>query len=737
MKKKSEYLTLVLSIIIIIALAQVVPQGSAYLQFSTSGESNVARETINKSDDQEESKLTNQIQASRNQDIPRILNCSLLPVTPDYDPLTVLDDQNNRRNSLIYNSLLEYDVETEKLTPALARQWVVYENGKHWILQLRNNVFFHDGTKFNSSVVKFNLERLLNPDDPAYGESIFDTLPLESIEIVSEDMVTINFERSYAPFVNYLPVYPIVSPTSFNESGFLVHPIGTGPYMLEATSSNETFQKLKRFYGHFRGAPPFEEVHIFAVNEVELLNDMIETDQLDFVMSGILPNTELTETWKLFHINSSNAQIIGFLNSNNQYLQNQNVRKAINYAINRTDVINTLYEGLGTPMRTLIPPGFAFRKESIPGFPFNVTYANSLLDEAGFYTGSYGYRFSLELSGPAESTTVKPGMLEALEENLKVIGIDTTIIKTNYGEYLDGEYDIFIVPFTTTENDPHIVHGYLHSEGVWNTAQYSNPQIDDYLDHGESTPIKQEREFYYNILQEFIQFDAPMLLLHHTNKQFAVNKEIEDYFTLDLLGNVVFNYSIITTSPMFSISNTGSDQVIYTDIRVFEYQNFPIPDYAIYFPDVDTVVSPHESNPVMLTIKMTYQLQNLISTENEEGKFISVQINETSPYNLRCYYNLEEIKSTTPIGDLSLHVWNEQEKKWKELDTIDYNTKFRYIEVTVRGNIIIKFVNRIYKKTFQYLPFAIILTLIAGGLVLFVTYWNVKGFQQLKEKYKL
>ena len=169
---------------------------------------------------------------------------------------------------------------------------------------------------------------------------------------------------------------------------------------------------------------------------------------------------------------------------------------------------------------------------------------------------------------------------------------------------------------------------------------------------------------------------------------------------------------------------------------MFEYKDFSIPNYAVYFPDADTVLTPIGPTSGTVTVAMTNNLKNFVPTGTDKGKFMSITVsNEDVEYYLRCYYDNDEIMNLSTIKELRLQQWNEKGESWENLKTINSNQTFRYVEVKVKGDIIVRF--REILVTFQYLPLAFFLTLLTGGTVVLVVYWNFQQFKRLKGRFKL
>ena len=420
---------------------------------------------------------------------------------------------------------------------------------------------------------------------------------------------------------------------------------------------------------------------------------------------------------------------------------NRNVRQAINYAINKQDIVDTYFSGFGEPMNTLIPSSVNFGNESYPGYPFNISYANFLLDSSGFLKDSDGYRFSLDLSGLTLLTDYND-LLNTIRNNLELVGIQINILEhNNYERYYSGEYDIYIIGVSDSY-DPGLVRHHLHSDGDFNTGNYFDPVIEDLIVLGESSPIKQEREFYYSLIQSMIQFDAPLLFLSNIYGRFALANNMSSLVTLDKQMQIVFNFTLVNSNPTFKfLSGNGNfNSISESETNEFEYKDISMPEYSLYFPETDTVLETVDKKPFTVTVKTTNQIQNFIPLQSEEGKFYSITVSDNSmEYYLRVYYDLDEIDATFPLENLGLNQWIENSNSWQDLVSISSNNSLRFVEVQLSGNAIIKFgeVLHIGKLTFQFLPVSIVFFLGICGVIVLIVRGNIKFLIGLRERYKL
>jgi peptide/nickel transport system substrate-binding protein len=127
------------------------------------------------------------------------------------DPKVETTSPGNWVMSNIYETLVKLDTDMS-FQPALAESWEQVEPNR-WRFQLRQGVKFHDGTDFTAEDVKFNIERIKNPEDP--GRAASNLRPITAVEVVDDYTVDIVTDGPYGPLLNLMSlVYGtgIVSP---------------------------------------------------------------------------------------------------------------------------------------------------------------------------------------------------------------------------------------------------------------------------------------------------------------------------------------------------------------------------------------------------------------------------------------------------------------------------------------------------------------------------------------------
>ncbi|MFW9827609.1 MAG: ABC transporter substrate-binding protein [Candidatus Thorarchaeota archaeon] len=647
---------------------------------------------------------------------PKVLKYISPPTSIEYD---MVRNYTPYLASIIFDPLVEYSFESEEPIPALAKQWVVTNDSKHWVFTLRDDVRFHDGTKFNASSVKFTYDRFIDPSHPAYISNPiaeFSEMPLESVEIIDEYKVSINFYQSYAPFIyQEAALCTISSPNSFEGGPDMIIPIGTGPYYLDVTASNASFQKFIRNDQHFRGVPPFEEVQWVIYSLEDEFQTAFDTHEgsLTIPNRDLDPLPENDSYWeKTLGFDSMH---FGVFNCLNPIIDDPNVRLAINYATNKQRHINQDYGGTSESValqRSVIFSGDPYHDESIQGYPYNVELANSILDNAGYPKLGDGYRFNIELVSWGRNYD----KLIMVKEDLDLVGIHANIFNGNYTDLEMGNFDIFFTGWAPLM-DPSITRTLLHTLGVINWGSYSNSEIDLYTTLGEQTPVRQEREYYYFQVQQFTQEDAPLLLMTETKRIYWRAKDVAPFVKLSKNARLVFNYNTQTQ-----------------DTDIYTMDNIEISSDAIYFPFTDGLVS-LENQKVESNMTMTHKLGNLIPGQQEIGKFYEFQVNNSGlEYQIRCYYDLDEINPSNRLDEQEIFQWNHTTQLWDELEIINSNTNLRYSEVKLKGSVILRLSQiDLLLLTFRYLPVILIIIGPILALTSFILIKNRKFMKKIKD----
>ncbi|MFX0125271.1 MAG: ABC transporter substrate-binding protein [Candidatus Hodarchaeota archaeon] len=637
--------------------------------------------------------------------------------------------------SFVFDTLVSYDFETEVLIPSLAENWVVTNDSIRWTFFLRDDVWFHDGSKFNASVVKFNFDRLIDPTHPAYSASamtqspmtLMSIIPLESVEVLSEFSVMFTFFKPFASFIElYASVFHILSPNSFHQ-GVLSYPIGTGPYIFtqSAIEADKIVISLTRNSNYFQGLPPFEKVVYTAFNTYEDYLDAILAEEGDISakegrLSGVDAIGDNHEYWNISR-KGSDSFFLGWLNHQREEFKNQKVRLALNYAVDKETYIQDIDYREGIPLLNIFPQFLLYRDDSVSGYPYNVTKANELLDEAGYPRGADNYRFSLEITAPGDSSRA-----DYLVDYLDAIGINCTIVVLPWEEdgvddfsdrFYTGDYEMMLVGWAGIR-DPILMNLFLHSNGTLNTFGYSNSTIDSLFELSNESPVRQEREYYFKLIQVIAHLDAPFLLLIETPNYYPLAYHVQSFVKKHKNGLIGFSFS-----PSVNVSLSS-----YSDVL--------ISSKPIYFPFADAIIAQSDSQALSIDLTMAHDLNAILPSFKGTGKFYQVSIKQKGVnYRFRCYYDHSE------ITDLSLdqfYQYDPSSHSWSLLMISSSNTSLRYVEVELStGSHILSLGKQIAFVTYKLVP---IISFLFGSVLLFALltiFYNQLKINQFKRRYNI
>ncbi len=464
------------------------------------------------------------------------------------DPALEEDGESFKVCDNIYDTLIHYKDGSTEVEPGLATSWESSEDGLTWTFHLRKGVTFHDGTPFNAEAVLFSLNRQHDKTHPFHdigGSYVYWIATglaeiVDKITAVDEFTVQIHLKTAYAPFINTIAItsFSIVSPTAVKKWGneYSNNPIGTGPFKFVQWDRGDKIV-LAANENYWGGRPKLDRV-IFrsipdnAVRLIELQRGGLHA--MEFPNPDDLQQIQDDETLELLSQPGTN---IGYLamNMDKPPLDNLKVRLAINHAINKSEIIKHLYQGLGIPAKNPIPPTMWSYDDTIEDFDYNPKLAKQLLTEAGYPNGFETTLWALPVPRPY----IPDGraLAEVLQSELRNIGIETKIVTYDWGTYLEktknGEHDMAMLGWSADLGDPDNFFYFLLSKSsaekpAGNIAFYRSDAMQNVLEQARATSDKEKRISLYQQAQQIFHKDVPWVPLAHAKQILVVNKKVKN-----------------------------------------------------------------------------------------------------------------------------------------------------------------------------------------------------------------
>jgi ABC-type transport system substrate-binding protein len=310
---------------------------------------------------------------------------------PGMDPHTSLGVQVQVLIPSLFNTLVTIDEHLEVI-PDLARSWEVQDGGKTYIFHLHKGVKFHDGTDCDAAAVKWNFERLRNPEEKVLTAPFYTMV--ESVEAVDADTLKITLQYPTETFLralaNYRKGFPILSPTAYKTWGkqdLPSHPVGTGPFKLARWDQNALILLERNPYYFKSGLPYLDKIEFRIMKDGVTRATALRAGEVDFV--NLVPIESVERLSKDPEVRvlrgPETATIFLVANNGRKPFDDVRVRRAtIGYGIDRQVIAKSALLGLVPPLLSFVPQGTLGHKDFLELYPYNPDKAKALLKEAGF-----------------------------------------------------------------------------------------------------------------------------------------------------------------------------------------------------------------------------------------------------------------------------------------------------------------------------------------------------------------
>ncbi|MFN2219713.1 MAG: ABC transporter substrate-binding protein [Anaerolineae bacterium] len=406
----------------------------------------------------------------------------------------------------VYDTLVYQDLDGS-FVPGLAERWEVSQDGRTYTFYLRQDVKFHDGAQFDADAVKFNLDRVADPE--TISRKARGMLgPYNGTEVLDKYTVKIHFDQPYAPFLDSLSqVYlGMASPTAVQKWGaeYQLHQVGTGPFIFHEYVPNDHLTLVRNpdyawapsVYSHDGPAYLDEIIFRFYVDPaVRAL--ALESGEAD-VMGEIPPmdaaRIEGNPEFSLIRVAIPGQPLQFFLNTEHPPTDDPLVREAILYATDQTAIVDTIFRGYSPPAHGPLSAATMGYSDKVEGlYPHDPAQAETLLQDAGWIdTNGDGIREStidgtpLALRGYLMSWGYLPEVGQLLQSQLAEIGIDlqTELVAFPAAVEAAGQGLHNLAPMTFSGSDPALLGTtYLsaNAEGGFNWSKMRDTELDRLL----------------------------------------------------------------------------------------------------------------------------------------------------------------------------------------------------------------------------------------------------------------
>ena len=476
------------------------------------------------------------------------------------DPIGITDTISDGVAHKVFNTLvrLEKDNATRALIvgPELAKAWNVSPDGKTYTFTLLTGVKFHNGREMKAEDAVYSLSRLLSPRSKrsewirpmVVGSEEYYKDPKSAVALgikaTGEYELTITLNAPFAPFIQHLctsncaivPKEAVEDPTRL----FARNPVGTGPFQLVEW---RTYQMLlfRRNDDYFRGKPKLSTIRFSVIKDHNVQLEQFLAGDLDAAgipYGQVKDAIEKAGPGNSLSYSTFRTNYIGIGMPNGKFKDkkdlspfgtNKLLRQAINYALDRQYLCDTVLEGRGVPATSVLPPGMPAYKER-PGWPKDVARAKALLAQAGFPNGEGLPVVTLLHRNDEDTKKIAQSILHDLDQ----VGIKAELQAREWNKFLDvcenEPQSMFMLGWVADYPDPdnflYVLFNTSQAGPPGNNTWYSNAEVDALTAKARTLSQMNERIPLYQRAEDIILDESPWICTYHARNKILLRKEV-------------------------------------------------------------------------------------------------------------------------------------------------------------------------------------------------------------------
>jgi len=433
----------------------------------------------------------------------------------------------------VFEGLVERDLDLE-LQPGLAESWE-YLDDNTLEFKLRQGVVFHNGEPFNAEAVKFTFDRLLG-EEGQKGPQYSNYTSIDSVEVKDEYTITMKLNSPDPVLLTKLAGYGavIVPPgyvTEVSDEEFNDKPVGTGPFKMTGYKRDQEVVLEKNEDYWKEGLPKLDKVTFKIIPEASTRLAELQTGKIDIMKRVEVAQTKTvkdTNFLKLEEVGTPTVFSLRF-DTANAPLDKKEVRQAINYAINKDEIIEEILGGYGIPISTYQSELSFGNNPDLKPYAYDPEKAKEMLKAAGVAEGT-----ELDVFIPGndgnfkEITQAVAFYLEEVGLKMNINSVDNTTLISDLipngkaGHMYRQGWGGWTLDF---DNTAYLMY---HEGEQWNPS-FKDEKVEELLAAQRATVDQDERHKIFMELTTLLYDLAPEVNLYQAVDLYAVNERLENF----------------------------------------------------------------------------------------------------------------------------------------------------------------------------------------------------------------
>jgi peptide/nickel transport system substrate-binding protein len=449
-----------------------------------------------------------------------------------FDPIKSAQNVDNWVFSNVFDVLIRVDKTGTKLEPGLAESWTVSDGGLTYTFKLRD-AKFSDGSPITAEDAAFSLLRIRDNEGSLWSDSY---KIVETAEATDAKTLTVKLKTQSAPFLSTLAL-PNVSVLSkkaveAGEDAFAELPTASsGAFTVKEWKRGDRviLEKNPNFWQADRVKLDGVEWISVPDDNTRMLN--VQAGQLDTAI--FVPFSRVEELKKDANLNvlidTSTREDHLLINHEHGALAKKEVRQALDMAIDKKAIVDTVTFGLGTVANSYIPKGSLYHYDANFQYPYDPEKAKAMLAEAGASDLSLNYVVNA-------GNEVDEQIAVLLQQQLSKAGVTVNLQKVDPSQSWDmliaGDYDISVMYWTNDILDPDQKTTFVlgHDTNMNYMTRYKSDKVKDLVAAARLELDPKKREAMYVEIQKTAKDDVHWVDLYYSPYINVARKNVENFY---------------------------------------------------------------------------------------------------------------------------------------------------------------------------------------------------------------
>lgn len=472
------------------------------------------------------------------------------------DHYNLQESEGTQVGHVLFDSLVEWDWDKGDVKAKAAESWEINDDNTVFTFHLKD-AKFHNGDPVTSESFKRGWQRLVDTTMTTPGEIGYHLAPVvgydemaagEATELTG---LTCPDDKTFVvtlkePMADFLAVccHPGLAPAPQaaidDAANYLLAPIGNGPFMMDGKWESGQYINVKRFDDYYGDKPALDAINFSIQKDPKTAYSELEAGNMDFCQIPTGRFAELTEKYGSsvdgYTISPSRQTLAGAeasvyyltVNLEDETMANKDLRHAIGLAINRQNIVDTLFEGVREPADNVFPPIIDKKGGSWEYAKYDPEAAKKIIDEKGL--AGTTIKLSYNSGGGHED------IMSCIQADLTAVGLNVEQDTKEWAAYLqglnDGDFQMgrmgWIADYPTLDN---FIFPNFYSTADNNYSRYNNPEVDAAIDDARKIADEDERKDAYRKINQMVADDMPIIpIMFYAHQHVASDRVNELYY---------------------------------------------------------------------------------------------------------------------------------------------------------------------------------------------------------------